>query len=134
MSSRRELLRLLGIAPVAAKAAMGEFVALASSPAIKAMAAAQWAGSLDCAAMPHSQSIFGAILGKRLDYLREVAEEQESRRTSLREVGIEPDIAALKSISRAFKVAKQLDRDFSFIRTSVRARRTLWGDMTGIDD
>lgn len=133
MSSRRELLRLLGIAPVAAKSVVSDFVALASAPSTKIAMAALNANQVG---MPvaSSATAFGAVLGRRLEFLREVAEAQEYRRDSMREHGLEPDIAALKSTSRAYKIAKQIERDFSTIQTNVRARRTLWGDMTGIDD
>lgn len=133
MTSRRELLRLMGIAPVAAKSAVGELTSLLAAPSTKALVASASAMAIqNQAGCPEpSYGPFGKFLGQRLEYLREVADLQEQALLSARLHQFDHDISAIKSTSRTYKAVKQTARDNADVESNIRARRTMWGDITG---
>lgn len=128
MTSRRELMRLLGLAPLAATSATKELAAAMSSPSTQAIVAG-FAGSAGSAGMPISGTtgIFGKALGARLEVLRELAEQELWARRATRVAGVDADIAVLKSTSSTFKARKQFERDAEENEFLVRSRRTMWG-------
>lgn len=128
MRSRRELMQLLGLAPVIASSATSQLAALMASPAVVA-ASSLASGAIESAGYPESAagSIFGKVLGRKLEDLRTKAEREMYDRRALRIGGVDPDIAAIRATSFSYKAQKQCERDIDEQSFLIDVGRKLWG-------
>lgn len=134
--ARRGLLRLIGTAPAAMPFAKASLTA-AISRAEPLMALAGVAGGMmgipadapqtQPSDGPPGRKLLGPILYSELNSLRQQNEAEKGARYNLREAGIESDIAALKSTSRAYKVMRQIQRDREEASISARIEKLMWG-------
>lgn len=122
--TRRGILRILGAAPAmlpAAKSLAPNLLATAE-PIAAAAALMQPPGT---PAMP-AESFLGNALASQVRDLKAQFEAEGWTLQQLREEGIDPDLASLKSTSRAWKIMKMVQRErerFSLMR---RLEKTLW--------
>ena len=125
MNTRRQILKLLGMAPAAATSATTELLAAVSSPAIFAASTASL-GAQGGLPQPDYGKL-GAILGKQIQRLRNKHEAEIWSYRNARLDGLDPDIAALKSCSRSYKVRKQIDRERDASDLVERVNELMWG-------
>lgn len=128
MRSRRELMKLLGLAPIVATSATAELTSLMASPAVAAATALSSVGQGPIQfPVSAGESTFGKILGRKIEDLRCLAETEDVTRRELRVDGLDHDIGCLKATSRSYKARKQIERDIedgSFLRA---VDRKIWG-------
>lgn len=126
MSTRREIIKLLGAAPVAGGAMVKSLAETMAGSEIVAVTAA-----MASAPVPSPGGPIEKMLGKtaylHLKRLNEAYGSEVELKRMLRIDGLDPDIAALKSCSRAFQAAKQQERDVTAADLLRRARHLLWG-------
>lgn len=127
MTSRRELMKLLGLAPIAATSATRELAATLASPSTMTLAAGAATSATATPTGYGVMGIFGKALGAKLEVLRELAEQELWSKRNIRVGGVDADLAALKSTSPTFKARKQFERDAEENEFLVRSRRTMWG-------
>lgn len=128
MNSRREMLKLLGMAPVAVPiTASAELTSLIAAPSTQAALAA-FGGAQNTMPTSAGEGIFGKLLGRKLSFLRDLADHQAHNERAARIEGLDHDIAAIRSTSRGYRVSKQLQRDSANAEMFQRASRTLWGE------
>lgn len=134
MSSRRAFLKLLGSVPIAGNAATKAIAAELASPAL--MAAMAGAESLNAAAgmgtmgqqvVSYPERVFGKAVGRYISSLANRAIEERNFANILRTDGLDHDISALRSCSRAYKVGKQLERDRATIEFFQAMQAKVWG-------
>lgn len=129
MNSRRELMKLLGLAPAAPIAAAAALKEAMASPAVATAAAVLSTSRSAGFEMPSSPGLtrFGEKLFRHLGTLRQLSEDERNARRHMRDSGFDNDIAAMRSTSMAFKVSKQLDRDREENQFFAATARQLWG-------
>lgn len=104
--------------------------AIASAPDLLAAAAA--VAPLSTApqgGLPISGAIsrFGKLLGTQLDDWRRDAESEAYLLGAVRVDGLDPDLAAMKSWSRAYRVKKQLRRNMEAGALMRQWEKLVWG-------
>lgn len=129
MHSRRKLMQLLGLAPIMATSASKELASLTQSSAVQTAIAALsvGAGNAEGPGYP-GQGAFGNVLARQLQFWRSLAADESYAGRATRLEGLDPDIAALRSTSRSYRVAKQLQRDANDAEFLARAERMTWGE------
>lgn len=130
MNSRREIMKLLGLAPAAASSATASLIGLVASPTVRATAALS-AGAV-AATLPGGQpdrwGKLGPLLGKQFERLRRSHEDEMwSYRNMRPQGGCDPDIEALRSVSRVNKARKQFERDQEGTNLLRQADDMMWG-------
>lgn len=131
MNTRREMLRIIGLAPAAVAGAGSQLGALVASPAVQA-AAALGAANMNAAsgglgAPQPSYGRLGAIIGKQVEQLRRQAEDEAFHIRTARINGVDADIEALRSVSRVNKVRKQMEREMEMSGLLRKANEMMWG-------
>lgn len=131
--ARRGLLKLLGTAPAAVPFAKSALTA-ALATAEPIIAAATLIGGVNAGGVSATigpdmpgRTLLGPILFDHIRNLRQQNEAEKGARYNLREGGIEADIGALKSTSRAYKVMRQIQRDREEAALSARIEKLMWG-------
>ncbi len=126
MSSRRELLKLLGIAPMAATGGLAELKSTLASPA--AIAAGAFSATMPEPGYPvATTNKFGAILGPKIERLNKLAEEERWARAEARSGRFDGDISSMKSTSLQTKQRLQLERLMEEVITLSDANHSIWG-------
>ncbi len=131
--TRRTVLTMLGISPVAAPFAATELRAVLASPSSKPpsskllMAAGTMANDAPCppelcVGMPGVP----ATIFKQIDMLIRDCEGEMYRAERTRDGGLDADIAALKSVARVHKERKQAQRDNETVSLLNQARAYLY--------
>lgn len=127
-ATRRAILKLIGMAPAAAGSVASSLKTTLGTA--QAMAAA---GLITVPAGDEVPQQTGA--DKRSPIQRELQrlfnryqDENYPTTQAFRIDGIDPDIAVLKSTSRAYKVLKQRQREIERVSLECRVKRLLWGD------
>lgn len=126
MSSRRAILKLIGAAPALAGSAASQLGPMLSSPAVAA-AAAMASSTQPAGLQQQNYNGLGAVIGRKLQSLLQQTEDEMYRKQAIRVAGLDADIAAMRSTSRAWKERRQLERDFEEGSLVRHARSTLWG-------
>lgn len=128
MSNRRELLRMMGIAPLAATHGLAELKAMTASPAVGlALNAAQSMAGEASAPRNAAVSKFGPILGAQINRLQRLAEEERGARGAVRGGQIDADILSMKSLSHTSKQRKMLERYIEENSSWAEIYSKLWG-------
>lgn len=125
--TRRSILRLFGAAPAllpAAKVAAPSLLATAE-PVATAAAVAKTVAEVP---EPSGQSILGKLLAGQMRDLKHQFETEEWWGQQMRIEGIDHDLAALKSTSRAWKVMKMAQRHRERYTLYRRVYKTIWPD------
>lgn len=136
--SRRQIMQILGLSPVIAQSASKELAAMVSSPAIKAAAFAiggfTGVGSDSSEGPPvgYGESPLTKLLGRqvvrRLDKLKQRAEGESWARKQIQKVRFDPDISALKSVSRTYKARMQLEKEIEEMSFFNSVTDMMWPD------
>lgn len=126
MNSRRQILKLLGLAPTAAASGASQLTALMASPGVGAAVAAAEVAS--AAGAQSGFGILGPILGKQIDKLKRRADDEIWRKRDVRNANFDADIACMRSTSLAYKSRKQLERDYEDVEMQHKIQEMLWGN------
>lgn len=132
--ARRELMKFMGLAPIAAPMAKAALMEELASPSVKAalalapvLATSGEARGYQVAGESAGEKIFGKVLHRRLQLLLDQAHTRQNIIDSIRRANrLDPDIEALKSCSRTYKVAKQMERDLEEGFFLDRAHNMIW--------
>ncbi len=130
--TRRTLVKLIGAAPAALPAARAAPALLSIAEPAAALTGAAAYGRSDAgpphAAPSESRSPLSSALHAQVEDLRRQLEHEEYHAGGQRTDGIDHDIAALKSTSRAFKLVKQRERNRETYALARRVQKALgWG-------
>lgn len=128
-ASRRSMMKMLGLAPLAVPMAKAELLGLASSPSVQlGLAAAANIGSGNS----NGDGLVN-LLGKEMATQARISinrlEFQFAARRAARAArfdGFDPDIGCLKSVSRCVKALKQSTRDSELEAELNEIRRVMW--------
>lgn len=123
MRHRRELLKLIGVSPIAAGAVKAHAAELLDSPAVAAAASVfQGAGTI----YPGGQKSdpITAAIKKQVNSAMDSLEAELHYRVSMN--GLDPDLACLKSVSAVNKYRIQNGRNFERSDLLYRARAFIW--------
>lgn len=128
--ARRGLLKLIGIAPVAAGSAASRMAPFLESPAvIAATSGLALLKSEGQVGLPqNTYGFLGPILGKELKRLKRQMENEIWVRRNLRQNGLDGDIACFRSTSRTWKERHQTERDNADDALIRHADTVMWGD------
>jgi len=128
MNSRRSILKLIGLAPAAAGSAASQLAPFLSSPAVVAATALAGSGG-NTVGMPEvRRSVLGPLLEGQLRKLKRAMENETYIRQRVRANGLDADIAALRSTSRAHKERLQIERDIADDALLRHADHVMWGE------
>jgi len=125
MNSRRQILKLLGLAPSAAVGATAQLSALITSPAVATLGAVALPQTDGLAAPSYGR--LGEIIGKQVSRLRDAANDEINAVRSVRAGGLDADIECLRSVSRVNKMRKQIERDLEEFSILRQANQAMWG-------
>lgn len=127
MRSRRELMKLLGLAPVVVSSATAELAGLMASPTVAVASTLLGGGAQSIGHPLHpGQTTLGMELWKKIEDLRGDACRELDGRQAMRLNGLDPDIAALKATSFSYKAQKQFERDMEQMSFMAAVNRKLW--------
>lgn len=128
MSTRREIIKLIGSAPLAGSSAAGALAQAMATPAVAAtLGMAAKIADAKAEFTGPAEQVIGRTLANRLRNLFDDQININDMTHGFREAGLDPDIAALRSVSRAHKTLRQKERDMENREVITRARRFLWG-------
>lgn len=129
--SRRQMMQLLGIAPLATATAATEMKALLASPTVKAGVLAAGAMGADQNFPQPFHSPLMKTLGKAVfqqaEDLAALTDQQYWIMQRGRVNGLDADLGALKSCSHGFKARKQIERDTEVQRLLFDFQSMKWG-------
>jgi hypothetical protein len=78
--------------------------------------------------MPQAACSQLGFIGRELVKLRRLADSEANNKRCLRIGNLDPDIAALRSVSPAVKAQKQYERDMSDAHLGIRIETVLYGE------
>jgi len=128
-ATRRELMRALGMAPIAGPSMVKQLAAAVQENAL-AQAAVQAAGvttGVPLGATPPGLAVLGKALFGHIEQLNKDAHDEFHRSTLCRIGGVDADLAVLRSVSPTYKAAMQKRRDQEFMAVTTAASKLLWG-------
>ncbi len=122
IASRRAFVRLLGIVPAALPAAVTQFAGVVG----KAEVAAALIPPPALPAMPGEERL-GKVLATQVRDIHNQLDQENYAASTVRVDGLDPDLVALRSTSRAWKVLKMAERHRERQAMQWRLSKLLWG-------
>lgn len=125
--TRRQILRLIGLSPVAASSASAQLNGLMGGPtgALLSAASATVQSSLPGVDNPVAKAL-GPTVFRRLAGLHQRVDRELWDARAIRQNGLDADIAALRSTAQVWKARKQFERDSEAFHLWTRLQGMLW--------
>lgn len=124
MNTRRAVMKLIGVTPMAAGAAKANIAAMMDTAPAMTVGQANAVGTGAAQTLgnyaKHPQHVY--------DLERQMQQEHHEReRFRLASGGIDPDIASMRSLSASYKAHKQIARNIEDVSVMEKFRRFIWG-------